>query len=109
MISDPISPWFIAAEQLGEFIGIRFGRVPPGQTEPEWFFLRHTDFDGIGGLAARSSELAPIGLPETQRVVRLTCRLRVLGVTGRDWRGLCPRPAHLPFAHEYVQSWQQHH
>jgi hypothetical protein len=51
MKTDPISPWFIAAEQLGEFIGIRFGRVPPGATEPEWFFLRHTDFDGIGGLA----------------------------------------------------------
>ncbi len=48
---DPISPWFIAAEQLGEYIGIRFGRVPPGTTEPEWIFLRHTDFDGIGGFA----------------------------------------------------------
>src|ERR1043166_7061003 len=49
--TDPIAPWFIAAEELGEFIGIRFGRVPPEGTEPEWMFLRHTDFDGIGGLA----------------------------------------------------------
>jgi hypothetical protein len=48
---DPISPWFIAAEELGEYIGIRFGCVPPGTSEPEWTFLRHTDFDGIGGLA----------------------------------------------------------
>jgi hypothetical protein len=48
---DPISPWFIAAEELGENIGIRFGRVPLGLSEPEWMFLRHTDFDGIGGLA----------------------------------------------------------
>jgi NRPS condensation-like uncharacterized protein len=46
---DPISPWFIAAEELGEYIGIRFGRVPPGKTAPEWIFLRHTDTDGIGG------------------------------------------------------------
>lgn len=60
MTSDPISPWFVAAEQLGEFIGIRFGRVPPGQAEPEWFFLRHTDFDGIGGLAERPFQPALI-------------------------------------------------
>jgi hypothetical protein len=48
---DPISSWFIAGEQLGEYIGIRFGRVAPGAADPEWIFLRHTDFDGIGGLA----------------------------------------------------------
>jgi hypothetical protein len=49
--SDPIRAWFHSAEDLGEYIGIRFGRLAPGTTEPEWFFLRHTDFDGIGGLA----------------------------------------------------------
>ena len=49
--SDPISPWFVAAEELGEYIGIRFGRVVGRDEEPEWIFLRHTDFDGIGGLA----------------------------------------------------------
>ncbi|MGD0614268.1 MAG: hypothetical protein ABSA69_02365 [Verrucomicrobiota bacterium] len=38
-------------EELGEFIGIRFGRLAPGATEPEWMFLAHTKFDGIGGLA----------------------------------------------------------
>jgi hypothetical protein len=48
---DTISPWFLAAEELGEYIGIRFGRLPPGSLEPEWFFLRHADYDGIGGLA----------------------------------------------------------
>src|ERR1035437_7757380 len=48
---DHISPWFIAAEQLGEYIGIRFGHVSTSAAEPEWIFLRHTDFDGIGGLA----------------------------------------------------------
>lgn len=49
--TDPISPWFLAAEALGEYIGIRFGRVAPGTSEPEWMFLRHIDFDGIGGFA----------------------------------------------------------
>src|SRR5579859_89251 len=48
---DAISPWFRDAEELGEYIGIRFGRVVPGQSEPEWIFLRHAEYDGIGGLA----------------------------------------------------------
>jgi len=48
---DPIKSWFVAAEELGEYIGIRFGRVAPGASQPEWIFLRHTDFDGIGGFA----------------------------------------------------------
>lgn len=48
---DPIAPWFVAAEALGEYIGIRFGRIAPGTADPEWTFLRHAEFDGIGGLA----------------------------------------------------------
>lgn len=48
---DPIKPWFLAAEETGEYIGIRFGRIPPGKTEPEWIYLKHTEVDGIGGFA----------------------------------------------------------
>lgn len=48
---DPIQSWFIAAEELGEYIGIRFGHAAPDAKSPEWIFLRHTDFDGIGGFA----------------------------------------------------------
>lgn len=48
---DLIKPWFHAAEELGEYIGIRFGRLAPGAVEPEWIFLRHVDTDGIGGFA----------------------------------------------------------
>ena len=48
---DPIIPWFMAAEELGEFIGIRFGRITSGTKDPAWQYLRHTDFDGIGGFA----------------------------------------------------------
>lgn len=49
--TDVIKSWFVAGQELGEYIGIRFGRLAPGATEPEWIFLPHTDFDGIGGLA----------------------------------------------------------
>jgi len=50
-VTDALDQWFAAAEDLGEYIGIRFGRIAPGKTEPEWIFLRHAEFDGIGGLA----------------------------------------------------------
>lgn len=48
---DPIRPWFDILESLGEFIGIRFGRENPATGEVEWQYLRHTEFDGIGGFA----------------------------------------------------------
>lgn len=49
--SDAISKWFATAEELGEFVGIRFGRIAPGASEPEWIFLSHSEVDGIGGFA----------------------------------------------------------
>jgi hypothetical protein len=68
--TDAINQWFTAAEELGEYIGIRFGRVPPGGSEPEWVFLRHAEFDGIGGLAeilrqrgAKTDDLLKIKYP----------------------------------------------
>lgn len=48
---DAIKTWFHSLEETGEFIGIRFGRIAPGVSEPEWKFIRHTDVDGIGGFA----------------------------------------------------------
>lgn len=48
---DAIKTWFWSLEETGEFIGIRFGRIPPGQSQPEWKFMPHTDVDGIGGFA----------------------------------------------------------
>ncbi|MFN7139873.1 MAG: hypothetical protein ACK4UN_11100 [Limisphaerales bacterium] len=50
-LPDPIKPWFSSAEQTGEYIGIRFGRIPPGASKPEWIFLPHSKVDGIGGFA----------------------------------------------------------
>jgi hypothetical protein len=49
--SDAIAAWFAAAEDLDEYIGIRFGHVLEENVDPQWAFLRHVDFDGIGGFA----------------------------------------------------------
>jgi hypothetical protein len=49
--TDAIAAWFAAAEALNEYIGIRFGHVQENAVEPEWTFLRHVDYDGIGGFA----------------------------------------------------------
>jgi hypothetical protein len=60
--SDPVRPWFEALEAVGEFIGIRFGRVPREGGEVEWMYLDHTEYDGIGGMAHLLRERgAPIG------------------------------------------------
>ena len=48
---DPIDAWFTATEELGEYIGIRFGHLSPGAAEPDWMFPSHREFDGIGGFA----------------------------------------------------------
>ncbi len=50
-IDDVMKLWFLSAEELGEYIGMRFARVTPGATEPEWMFPRHADYDGIGWFA----------------------------------------------------------
>ncbi len=46
--TDAMKQWFLAAEELGEYIGMRFARIAPGTTEPEWMFPRHADYDGVG-------------------------------------------------------------
>lgn len=48
---DFIRPWFEALEEMDEFIGIRFGYMPPGAKMPDWQFIGHDDVDGIGGFA----------------------------------------------------------
>jgi hypothetical protein len=49
---DAIRLWFTAAEDLNEYVGVRFGHIPPTGGDPVWTFLPHSEFDGIGGLAA---------------------------------------------------------
>lgn len=59
--TDVIKLWFLALEEQGEYIGMRFARVAPGATEPEWMFPRHADYDGVGwfgdNLRRRGAEL----------------------------------------------------
>lgn len=45
------SRWFRASEAAGDFMGIRYGRLPGGVGEVEWSFVSHIDCDGIGGFA----------------------------------------------------------
>lgn len=42
---------FEALKDLDEFVGIRFGYQGPGQENPEWQFIDHSGFDGVGGFA----------------------------------------------------------
>lgn len=43
--------WFRAAEQVGETIDIRFGRLSGNADEPEWLEISHCEYDGIGAFA----------------------------------------------------------
>jgi hypothetical protein len=47
---DPMKPWFLALESMGEFISMRFARIPPGKSEPDWIYIRHCDYDGFGAI-----------------------------------------------------------
>ena len=44
---DPMKPWFLALESMGEYIGMRLGRIPPGKSEPEWVCVPHSECDGF--------------------------------------------------------------
>lgn len=43
--------WFRAAQETGDYMGIRYGRGKPGSETIEWFFVPHEVCDGIGGFA----------------------------------------------------------
>lgn len=64
---DDVGPWFETLEEMGEFVGIRFGFLGRGSDEPEWHFVSHAERDGIGGfvqlLQGRGAELKVV--PET--------------------------------------------
>jgi hypothetical protein len=61
---DLAGEWFAALEELGESFLFRLGRFRAGMAEPEWFFLPHQDYDGIGGLAhVLRSEGSDIDVP----------------------------------------------
>ncbi len=53
---DPIKPWYLAVEATGDFIGMRFARIPPGKSEPDWIYVRHSDYDGVGAIKMMFAE-----------------------------------------------------
>tara|TARA_B110000908_G_scaffold111925_1_gene131265 strand:+ start:276 stop:1295 length:1020 start_codon:yes stop_codon:yes gene_type:complete len=48
---DPIRPWFEALESMGEYTGIRLGKVCEETDSIEWVDKPHSEYDGIGGFA----------------------------------------------------------
>lgn len=74
------SEWFQAVEAVGDFMGIRYGRLPEGATEPEWSFVSHCECDGVGGFARllRKHGASLDRLPKTKH----SCR----GFIGPLWR-----------------------
>jgi hypothetical protein len=100
---DPIDEWFSVLESLGECCRIRVGRYLAGTAEPEWFFLPHQRYDGLGALARvqaqafgqalelpRSSESAPGRLARWVAALRCVFRRRPELLEWRDvnasWR-----------------------
>jgi hypothetical protein len=67
-IESASSRWFQASEATGDFMGIRYGRIPPGSEEVDWHYVSHSQCDGIGGFARllreRGAEVRE--LPETK-------------------------------------------
>jgi hypothetical protein len=64
---DPIRAWFLSLQESGEFIGIRFGRIAPGASQPEWTYLPHSEVDGIGGFAQILRQ-GGVSLPRLPRI-----------------------------------------
>jgi hypothetical protein len=66
------SEWFRASEAAGDFMGIRYGRVPGGAGEVEWSFVSHMECDGIGGFARmlRGRGVETGKLPQTKHPCR---------------------------------------
>ena len=89
--------WFDTLERMGESFLFRLGRYRRGMSQPDWFFLPHQHFDGLGGFAhllrtTQSTELAIPELATTERpsaLARWMAALRLLcrrPVRPRPWR-----------------------
>lgn len=54
---------------MGDYMGIRYGRVPHGSDLAEWSFVSHCDCDGIGGFARLLRERGAVlpQLPEMKQ------------------------------------------
>jgi hypothetical protein len=66
------SQWFRANEAGGNFMGIRYGRIPHQSDQVEWSFVSHCECDGIGGFVRilRERGFAPSNLPSSNHPSR---------------------------------------
>jgi hypothetical protein len=65
--------WFDILEEMGEFIGMRAGRLVPGAAQPAWEFHSHAGQDGLGwftGLMRRERPHAGIAIPRMKNTKR---------------------------------------
>jgi hypothetical protein len=93
--------WFDTLEKMGESFQFRLGRYRPDMKKPDWFFLPHQHFDGLGGLAhlLRTTQRTELEIPiltQNDRPSTLAKWLAALRLLCR--RPVRPRPWRLPQA-----------
>jgi len=116
--TDFFAEWFSALEDSGECLLFRMGRCADANARPEWHFLPHQSYDGIGGLKRLLSdhygstlELPRLAAPYPSYWRRLIAAVRFL-LRGRrepmrfrsfedDWRGK-PRNPTQPTAYAWA-------
>jgi hypothetical protein len=98
---DLFAEFFDAIEATGEYCGFFLGRLRPGMPEPEWFFFRHQEYDGLGALAhqLRTHDGIEVRIPSGAEppsrwaLVVAACRLLADALRGRRsliWRSMNP-------------------
>lgn len=67
---EPAVAGFLAAEELGEVMLMRYGRLRTPESEPEWDYVPHVLFDGLGGFAhmLKVHEGYTLALPPARRM-----------------------------------------
>ena len=80
VLTNVASQWFAATEALGDFMGIRYGRIPHGSSEVEWVYVSHVECDGVGGFARLLRQHGAVleRLPSNKNIHR--------GIIGPIWR-----------------------
>ncbi|MFN4874757.1 MAG: hypothetical protein ACK5JP_13200 [Akkermansiaceae bacterium] len=98
---NPSVAWFRASEAVGDFMGIRYGRITNG--EVEWLEVSHCECDGIGGFLRllRKQGLKNLAIPQTKHtcrgIVLPLCRLlssklkKEICAERGDWKKTAPK------------------
>lgn len=95
-VDDYVARWFAENQRTGDYMGIRFGRIAAGQPVPDWLYLPHWRYDGVGGFGHILRERGADGLgslpqmkhpmrPGLWREVRAMLRLQRRMKTRAPW------------------------